>query len=49
MEYTTIITKEDIQELIDSDVTDGNGWVEVNQMFYDEKTETLKVIFDIRR
>ena len=43
------VTKEDIGEFIDSDVTDGNGWIEVTDMKYDEKTEILKVSFDIRR
>jgi len=49
MEYTAILTKEDIQEFIDSDVTDGNGWTEITDMKYNEKTECLIVKFDVRR
>ena len=49
MNYTTTITEEDLQEFIDSDVTDGNVWVEITDIEFDSKSKSLKVEFWIHR
>lgn len=49
MNYMTILDKDNIEEFIDSDVTDVQGWVNVTNMEYDKDKKCLKVYFDIGR